>query len=409
MKTVIIIGDGMSDWPVEALGGRTPLMVARKPHIDRIARLGRCGLFVTIPEGQPKGSEVANMVVLGYDPVAVYQGRAVLEAANMGVDLAPEEVALRCNLIAIQDGRIKNHSAGHISSEEAAELIEALDRELGGGRAERAVRFHPGVSYRHLLVLQGGWADPAVACAPPHDHVGESTEPLLPRATAPNAEPTAARLVELYRRSLEILADHPVNRARRAAGKDEAAAIWTWSPGRRPTMETFQQRFGVRGAVISAVDLLMGLGLYAGMTPIKVPGATGLWDTNYEGKAQACLDALQEYDLVYLHVEATDEAGHARDLDLKIKCIEQLDGRLVGPVLEGIERLGIQATVAVLPDHPTPVSTGGHATDPVPVAIMSPGLSPDDVQGYDEQQAAQGALGLLEGDRFIRLALGADR
>lgn len=403
-KTVIILGDGMSDHPVERLGGRTPLMAAHKPHIDRIARDGRVGLFKTIPDGMGAGSDVANLAVLGYDPAECSQGRAVLEAASMGVDLDPADVALRLNLICTIDGRIKNHSSGHISSEEAAGIVATLDAELGGGRGAEPVTIHPGVSYRHLVVLRG-WGDPGIDCAPPHDNVGGEVETLLPRARSAAAERSAARLVELYRQALPILASHPVNLARRAAGRDEATAIWPWSPGRRPNMRTLQERFGVRGAAISAVDLVMGLGRYAGMDLIQVPGATGLHDTNYEGKAAAALDALADHDLVYVHVEATDEAGHARDLELKIRCIEYLDARLVKPILDGLAARGIAATVAVLPDHPTPVETGNHGRDPVPVAIWRPGEAGDAVQGYDEVQAAAGSLGLLHGDEFIRLAL----
>ena len=408
MKAIIILGDGMSDRPVAALGGKTPLQVAHKPHIDSIAARGRVGLFQTIEPGWPLGSDVANLSVLGYDPLGTVQGRAVLEAAAMGVELAPEDVALRCNLIALEDGKIKNHSAGHIDTAEAAEIVRDLDAALGGGTGPQPVTFHPGVSYRHLLVLRGGWADPAVACAPPHDNVGGAVEALLPRAKsdAPGAVATAARLCELTDRAAMILATHPVNARRRSAGKDAADSIWTWSPGRRPTMRTMRERFGVTGAVISAVDLLRGLGRYAGLDVIEVPGATGLWDTNYEGKAAAALDALADHDFVYVHVEATDEAGHARDLDLKVRCIEMLDDRLVRHILDGVKARGIGAVVSVLPDHPTPVETGAHAGDPVPVAVWDPRAAADAVAGYDEAQAAQGSLGVLHGDRFIRLALG---
>ena len=408
MKAIIILGDGMSDRPVAALGSKTPLQVARKPHIDSIAARGRVGLFQSIEPGWPLGSDVANLSVLGYDPLGTVQGRAVLEAAAMGVELAPEDVALRCNLIALADGKIKNHSAGHIDTSEAAEIVRDLDAALGGGEGPQPVTFHPGVSYRHLLVLRGGWADPAIACAPPHDNVGGAVEDLLPRAKsdAPGAIAAAERLCELYERALMILATHPVNARRRAAGKDAADSIWTWSPGRRPTMKTMRERFGVSGAVISAVDLLRGLGRYAGLDVIEVPGATGLWDTNYEGKAAAALDALVDHDFVYVHVEATDEAGHARDLDLKVRCIEMLDDRVVRHVLEGLEARGIEAVVSVLPDHPTPVETGAHAGDPVPVAIWDPRENGDAVAGYDEAQAAKGSLGVLHGDHFIRLALG---
>ncbi len=406
MKSVIVIGDGMSDRPIERLGGKTPLQVARKPSIDRVAREGRMGLLRTVGETGPADSAVANLAVLGYDPAASAQGRAVLEAASMGVALAPDDVAVRCNLISLdgppEDPRIKNHSAGHISSEEAAELVRALDAELGGGKGPHPAQFHPGVSYRHLLVLRGGWASPAVECAPPHDNVGGRVADLLPRPLAADAAPTARRLGELYELALPILARHPVNAKRRAAGKDQADAIWTWSPGRRQPLQPLRERYGVRGAVISAVDLIMGLGVCLGMDLVRVPGATGLSDTNYEGKAQACLDALADHDLVYVHVEATDEAGHARDLDLKVKCIEYLDRRLVRVILDGLEARRIEAAVAILPDHPTPVATGQHGRDPVPVAILRPGEPPDAAVCFDELQAARGSLGMMTGAEFMR-------
>jgi len=407
VKSVIVIGDGMSDRPIERLGGKTPLQVARKPSIDRIAREGRLGLLRTVGQTGPADSAVANLAVLGYDPAASSLGRAVLEAASMGVELGPKDVAVRCNLISLDgprdDPRIKNHSAGHISNEEAAKLIRALDAELGGGRGPQPVQFYPGVSYRHLLVLRGGWASPAVECAPPHDNVGARVADLLPRPQDPGAALTAQRLIELYERALPILENHPVNRARRAAGKDQANAIWTWSPGRRQPLKSLRDLYGVRGAVISAVDLIMGLGVCVGMDLIRVPGATGLSDTNYEGKARACLDALADHDLVYVHVEATDEAGHARDLDLKIRCIEYLDERLVRVILEGLDERGIEAAIAVLPDHPTPVATGQHGRDPVPVAVRRPGETPDAIERYDEVEAARGSLGMLTGAQFMRL------
>jgi 2,3-bisphosphoglycerate-independent phosphoglycerate mutase len=406
MKSIIVIGDGMSDRPIEKLGGKTPLQVAHKPHIDRIAREGRMGLLRTVGETGPADSAVANLAVLGYDPSASSQGRAVLEAASMGVELRPDDVALRCNLISLEgprdDRRIKNHSAGHISNEEAAQLIHALDAELGGGKGPHPALFFPGVSYRHLLVLRGGWAAPGVECAPPHDNVGGRVADLLPRPVDQGAALTARRLNELYQRALPILESHPVNAARRAAGKDAADAIWTWSPGRRQPLKTLRELYGVDGAVISAVDLIMGLGVCVGMDLIRVPGATGLSDTNYEGKAQACLDALADHDLVYVHVEATDEAGHARDLDLKIRCIEYLDQRLVGVILAGLEARGITATIAVLPDHPTPVATGQHGRDPVPVAILRPGDAPDSTECYDEEQGKRGSLGMMTGKQFMR-------
>ncbi len=409
MKTVIILGDGMSDYPIERLGGKTPLQAAVKPSIDRIAREGRMGRFETVPEGLSKGSAVANLSVLGYDPAVTFNGRAVLEAANMGVALAPEDVAFRCNLCCIENGRIKNHSAGHISTEEADEIIRGLQARLGTSEGAIPVDFHTGVSYRHLLVLRGSAASPKLKCTPPHDFVGHEADGLLPSATEEGAKPTEETVRSLMTRAAEILKDHPVNRKRVAAGKDPANTIWPWSPGHKPRMETLEERFGIRGAVISAVDLIMGLGLYAGMDVIRVEGATGLWDTNYEGKAAACIKALEDHDLVYVHVEATDEAGHAKELELKIKCIEMLDDRLVRPILEGIDQLGTDVAVAILPDHPTPVSTGVHARDPVPVAIMRPGQAPDATECYDEVQAAAGSLPFMRKDAFIRLALGLDR
>lgn len=408
MKAIVVIGDGMSDHPVAALGGRTPLMVARKPHIDAIARKGVAGLFATVPDGLPNGSDVANLSVLGYDPRVCLKGRGVLEAASMGVELGPADVAMRCNILTLDaEDRIKNHSAGHISTGEAVEIVRDLDRELGGGRGPQPARFHAGVSYRHLLVLPGGWASEEFDCTPPHDFVGGLASELMPKPRNEAARATVERILEIHGEARALLADHPVNARRRAAGKDPANSMWVWSPGTRPRMETFERRFGIRGAVISAVDLIRGIGAYAGFERIEVPGATGLSDTNYEGKAAAALDALSRCDFVYVHVEATDEAGHSRDLELKIRCIEQLDERLVRPILEGLEAGGVEATVAVLPDHPTPVETGAHANDPVPVAIWTPGAPPDAAQGYDEERVKAGSLGLLHGDAFIRRVVGA--
>jgi 2,3-bisphosphoglycerate-independent phosphoglycerate mutase len=407
MKTIVVIGDGMSDRPVAALGGRTPLMVARKPHIDEIARRGVAGLFATVPGDLPNGSDVANLSVLGYDPHVCLKGRGVLEAASMGVALGPADVAMRCNILTIDDrGRIKNHSAGHISTEEAAEIVRDLDRELGGGVGPKPARFHTGVSYRHLLVLPGGWASEEFDCTPPHDFVGGVAAELLPKPRNDGARETVERILEIHEKARALLADHPVNVRRRAAGEDPASSMWVWSPGTRPRMETFQSMYGVAGAVISAVDLIRGIGVYAGFERIDVPGATGLSDTNYEGKAEAALDALERCDFVYVHVEATDEAGHSRDLELKIRCIEYLDRRLVRPILEGLSSRGIEATIAVLPDHPTPVETGAHANDPVPVAIWTPGAEADAADGYDEERVKAGSLGLLHGDAFIRRVLG---
>ncbi|MGD0017425.1 MAG: cofactor-independent phosphoglycerate mutase [Verrucomicrobiia bacterium] len=397
MKYVIILGDGMSDYPIARLGNKTPLQVARKPNMDRIAREGRCGLFKTIEEDMPTGSESANLSVLGYDPRKVLQGRGVLEAASMGVDIHDDDVAMRCNLICLfDDGRIKNHSAGHISSAESDEILKTLQKEIGGP----GLNFYTGVSYRHLFVGKG--LDPRLECAPPHDHPNEPAEGLLIRAKVPEAQPTADLLNKLTRRSWEILKNHPVNQRRRATGKDPANSIWLWSPGKRPKMWTFKERFGLTGAVISAVDLIRGIGVYAGLEIPKVPGATGLHDTNYEGKADAALAALKRVDFVYLHIEAPDEAGHDGNLDLKIRTIEDLDTRVVGRILTGLEKQKMEAVVAVLPDHPTPVESRVHVRDAVPFAIRDPRQSPDKVQCFDEQSCATGGFRTVHGDEFIR-------
>lgn len=404
MKTIVILGDGMSDRPVAALGGKTPLEVADKPNIDRIAREGRTGIFQTIPEGMPNGSAVANLQVLGYDSRETFNGRGTLEAASMKVKLEPDDVAMRINLISLDNGNISDHSAGHISNHEGAQLIEALYEELRQSLGEKPFRMYPGFDYRHLLVLNDGWADPGVDCFPPHDHLGHAAGELMPRPFngSKKASETTKFLIEMIDKSREFLASHPVNLKRKAEGKAAADSLWPWSPGRRPDMKTLGERFGVRPAVISAVDLVKGLGIYAGADIIEVPGATGLHDTNYEGKAQAALDALKTYDFLYVHVEATDEAGHARDVDLKIKCVEMLDRRLVAPILEGLEKQGTDAVVAVLPDHPTLVETGSHGNDPVPVAVRVPGVEPDHVRHYTEKSCAEGSLGMLSDDEFIR-------
>ncbi|MCX6842768.1 MAG: cofactor-independent phosphoglycerate mutase [candidate division WOR-3 bacterium] len=415
MRFVVFLADGAADLPISELGNKTPLQVANKPAIDRIARLGRCGSFVTVDDDMPPGSEVANLTVLGYDPHECYQGRGVIEAASMGVQLRDADIAMRCNLICIADGRIKNHSAGHISTEEAHKLICHVDRYLGCDD----VRFFPGISYRHLLLLSSGDSSTLeplnprtlepisvdFECFPPHDHVGELAEDLMIVAKSDEAKSTVDRLNDLVRCSWELLSRHAVNQARVKAGKDPANSIWFWSQGRKPKMKTHKEQYGITGAVISAVDLIKGLGVYAGLDVIDVPGATGLIDTNYEGKADACLKALDDHDFVFVHVEASDEAGHAKDLKQKILAIEYLDSRLVARVMKGLEDRGIEATVAVLPDHLTPVAQGNHVHGPVPVAIWNPHLTPDSVQSYDESACASGSLGMLHGSDFIRTLL----
>lgn len=387
----------MADEPIESLGGLTPLQYADTPFMDKLAALGATGQLKTVADGFHPGSEVANMAVLGYDLPLVYEGRGVLEAASMGVRLQPGEMAMRCNLICVEGEILKNHSAGHISTAEADELIRYLNQQLGSDR----VRFHTGVSYRHLLVVKGG--DKRLDCTPPHDVPLQPFRPLLVKAETEEAAETAALLNELILRSQEILASHPVNLKRAAEGKDPANSIWPWSPGYRPAMQTMQQMYGIGGgAVISAVDLIRGIGVYAGLEVIDVEGATGLYDTNYEGKAQAALEALKTNDFVYLHVEASDEAGHEGDVALKIKTIEHLDKRAIGIIYEALQTWDEPVAIAVLPDHPTPCAIRTHTNTPVPFLIYRPGETPDEVQRFDEFSVLKGKYGLLEKDEFIR-------
>lgn len=399
MKTIIILGDGMADYPIESIGNKTPLMAAAKPHIDLLAQKGTCGMFKTVPDDMPPGSEVANLAVLGYDVYKVYQGRGVLEGAAMGVELEPDDLAMRCNLICLENDLIKNHSAGHISTEEGRELIEALHEEFGN----ELICFNPGVSYRHLLVIKEG--SPAIDLTPPHDVPGKPWRDYLPKEKTPEGEDTARILKDLIIRSQDLLKNHPVNLKRIENGKDPANSIWFWSAGKKPQMQTFMELYGKTGAVISAVDLLHGIGVYAGFKVIHVEGATGLYDTNYEGKVAAALKAIEEVDLVYLHIEAADEAGHEGNVELKIKCIEALDQRVVRPVMEAVEKSSEPVAIAFLPDHPTPCVLRTHTHDPVPVIISKPGLTPDDVRQYDEDSCQKGALGLLQQDKFIRILL----
>ena len=404
MKYIIILGDGMADEPIGSLGGRTPLQAASKPSIDRVAALGRSGMLATVPAGFAPGSEIANLSVLGYDLPKVFEGRGSLEAASMGVRIEDGEMAMRCNLLTIEQGRIKNHSAGHITGEEAAELIVFLQKELGGGDAN----FFPGVSYRHLLKLKGG--DKRIATTPPHDVPGTPYRDVLVRALVPEAEATAVRINELVERSQELLKDHPVNRARVAAGKEPANSIWPWSPGYRPRMETLMQRYGIRdGVVISAVDLIKGIGVYAGLNPVDVEGATRLYTTNYEGKARAALDALRTHDFVFLHIEASDEAGHEGDAELKVRTIEYLDSRVVKTILDEISGWDEPVSMAILPDHPTPCALRTHTAKPVPFTIYRTGVSGDGVQRFDERSAQEGSYGNLSGDEFMNLFIDGDR
>ena len=405
MKYLIILGDGMADEPIPELGGKTPLQATEKPEIDWLAEHGRSGLLDTIPEGFAPGSEIANLAILGYNLNEVFEGRGSLEAASMGVKIEDGEMAMRCNLITIEDGKIKNHSGGQISSPEAAILIQALQDRFGGGD----FNFFPGVSYRHLLKMKGG--DKAIITTPPHDVIGEDYRKYLVKAgTGAAAAKTAERLNRLTEEAMKVLEEHPVNVARRKAGKDVANSIWPWSPGYRPKMKTLQEQFPeIRsGSVISAVDLIKGIGVYAGLTPIEAEGATGLYDTNYEGKAEAALKALKEQDFVFLHLEASDEAGHDGDPQLKMTTIRYLNDRIVRPILNGIRTWNEDVSVAILPDHPTPCAIRTHTAAPVPFTIYRTGGSSDNVRVFDEFSAREGSYGQIAGRSFIELFLSGD-
>ena len=386
----------MADEPIASLGNKTCLQAANKPNIDKIASLGCSGLLDTIPVGFAPGSEIANMSVLGYDVAQVFEGRGSLEAASMGVAIEDGEMAMRCNIICIAENKIKNHSAGHISNEEATELILFLQKELGND----VINFFPGVSYRHLLKIKGG--NKNLTCTPPHDVPGTPFADAMIQPETPEAVETAALLNDLIIRSQALLENHPANLKRAAAGKDKANSIWPWSPGYKPEMKTLLETYHLKsGAVISAVDLIKGIGVYAGLKVIEVEGATGLYNTNYEGKAQAAIDALRESDFVYLHIEASDEAGHEGDVDLKIKTIEYLDSRVVKPIFEEVSKWNEPVTIAILPDHPTPCAIKTHTNSPVPFIIYRPGEKADEVTVYDEFAAEKGSYGLLKGAEFM--------
>ena len=397
MKYIIILGDGMADEPIASLHNKTCLQAANKPSIDKVAAMGRCGMLDTIPEGFAPGSEIANLSVLGYDVPKVFEGRGSLEAASMGVAIEDGEMAMRCNLICIADGKIKNHSAGHISNEEAEELILFLQKELGNEQ----VHFFPGVSYRHLLKVKGGKKQ--LKCTPPHDVTGTPFAEVMIQAETEEAKASADLLNDLILRSQKLLENHPVNLKRAAAGKDKANSIWPWSPGYKPEMKTLLELYNLKsGAVISAVDLIRGIGVYAGLKVIEVEGITGLYNTNYEGKAQAAIDALRTDDFVYLHIEASDEAGHEGDVDLKIKTIEYLDYRVVQPILEEVASWDEPVTIAILPDHPTPCAIKTHTNKPVPFVIYRTNEAGDAVQQYDEFACEKGSYGLLRGMEFMQ-------
>ena len=404
MKHIIILGDGMADLPVERLGGKTLLQYAHKPMMDQLAREGRCGRLITVPEGFPPGSEVANTAILGYDLNKVYEGRGPLEAASIGYEMADDDFAIRCNIITIEDGKIITHNGGNLETDDARVLINYLNENLAKPINEREgcerVKFITGIQYRHLLVIKGG--NKHIVCAPPHDHPNEPWRPLLVKAEIPEAQETADLINDLILKSQEILAKHPYNLLKAEKGERQANSIWPWSGGYRPSMQTLMEQYSEikSGTVISAVDLIQGIGKYAGLRIVKVPGATGLANTNYEGKAQAAIDALEHDDFVFVHVEASDEAGHDGDLELKLKTIEYLDQRLITPIYNKMKDKDV--CIAVLPDHLTPVEQRIHVGQPVPFLIWHKGMTPDSVQQYDEVSCVSGAYGLLKLNEFMK-------
>ena len=404
MKHIIILGDGMADHPVERLGGKTLLQYADTPYMDLLARKGKTGRLMTIPDGFHPGSEVVNTPILGYDLNKVCEGRGPLEAASIGYNMSPEDLALRCNLITLSDGIIKNHHGGHLTTEEGTTLIKYLNEKLGN----EYIQFIPGIQYRHLLIIKGG--SKHIICAPPHDHPNEAWKPLLIKAENENKEDgrlspqeTANLLNELIIKSQELLTAHPFNLQRKDKQNDIANSIWPWGGGYRPQMRTLSEMFPQihSGSVISAVDLIRGIGYYAGLEIIKVKGATGLANTNYEGKVEAALKQLREKDFVFLHIEASDEAGHDGDLQLKLQTIENLDHRAVEPIYNEVKKWDEPVCIAVLPDHPTPVEIRTHVKEPVPFLIWHPGITPDNVTQYDETSCVRGEYGLIYLQEFM--------
>lgn len=408
MKHIIILGDGMADHAVERLGGKTPLQFADTPYMNLMAKEGKCGRLITVPEGFSPGSEVANTAILGYDLHEVYEGRGPLEAASIGYEMEPDDLALRCNIISLKDGKIITHNGGNLQTEDAKVLIDFLNEKLGNEN----VKFIAGIQYRHLLIIKGG--NKNIECAPPHDHPNEEWRNLLVKPmmdvvdnhpTRLSPQETADLLNDLILKSQPLLESHIYNKERAQEGKLMANSIWPWSGGYRPSMQPITSLYPQIkcGAVITAVDLIRGIGHYAGLRTINVPGATGLSDTNYEGKAQAAIDALKTDDFVFVHVEASDEAGHDGDLDLKIKTIEYLDSRIIKPIYKAVvNQFNEPICITVLPDHPTPVEIRTHVSEPVPFLIWYKGIKPDEVCQYDEVSCVSGSFGMLKLQEFMQ-------
>lgn len=396
MKYAVILGDGMADWPLDELGGRTPLDAANHPAMDKLAQRGTFGLVQTVPSGMKPGSDTANLSVFGYDPRLYYSGRSPLEAASLGIPLSETDVTYRCNLVTLsgemrlEDTTMADYSAGEISTEEAGELIRFLD----GALASEGVRLYPGFSYRHCLVLNR--AQTGAELTPPHDFTGKPVAGRLPSGT------NAALLLHWMERAYDLLRDHPINRARVQVGKNPANAIWFWGEGRKPALTPFFEKTGLRGAVISAVDLIQGIGRCAEMDVVKVDGATGTYETNFAGKAQAAIQAFSDgADYVYLHIEAADECGHHGQIKEKIYSIEQIDVQILAPVWAYLDESGEDYAILVLPDHPTPIVIQTHSDDPVPFALYRKGDAGEKALRYTERDAKSTGILLPEGHRLI--------
>lgn len=391
-KYAIIIPDGAADNPLDQFDGKTPLEAANTPNMDRISAEGRQGLVRTVPEGMEPGSDVAQMSLLGYDPRRYYSGRAPIEAVARNIQLSQTDWVFRCNLVTIADGKMEDHSAGHITTEEATKLVKELDEQCGNDR----MRFYTGVSYRHLLVFKG--LDFDVQTYPPHDNIGTPVDKILPRGKG------AETLIELMARSQQLFSAHDINLIRKDLGENQVSSIWLWGQGKRAQMERFQKRFGLRGAAITAVDLVRGLAKLIGFDLINVPGATGFVDTDYRGKGAAAVEALDEYDIVFVHIEAPDEAGHTGNAAMKKQAIEQIDENIVAPVLDYIQKMD-SWRMLVMPDHPTPVETGAHSPDPVPFAMVGTGVKGILNTTFSEANAAQSGFRIDNGFELMEYFL----
>jgi len=388
----MIVPDGAADEPIEELGNKTVLEAAETPNMDKISTEGRQGVVRTIPKGLEPGSDVAQMSLLGYDPRKFYSGRAPIEAVARNIKLSPSDWVFRCNLVTIADGKMADHSAGHISTEEAGNLIKELNEQFGNDQ----IRFHPGLSYRHLLVFKG--LDFDVKTHPPHDHIGTAIEKILPRGKG------AELLIDLMARSQQLFANHDINKVRTDLGENQVSSVWLWGQGQKALLERFQKRFGIKGAAITAVDLVRGISKLIGFDLIDVPGATGFVDTNYQGKASAAIEALGKYDLVFVHIEAPDEASHIGSAAMKKKAVEQIDKYIVGPVLEALQSYE-SWRILVAPDHPTPVRTRAHSSEPVPFAMAGTGITGILHKNFCEANAAKSGFRIDNGFELMEYFL----